>query len=195
MVHPNPFGAGYPRSPRDPLNEPYGGYSHERAGQVDGYGQPFDQGPVDAYGRYNPHGPNSYLPVGGSSVTGPLRANGFATASLIVGILAVLSSWWFIITGSVAAVCGIIFGVIGISQNRRGLRNGGLAQSIIGIVLNGCALVVAIFFAAVLVSMLGDPGAPGYGDGSYDGYGEPSGPGGVNESILDRPGTRFTEGT
>ncbi|WP_087118062.1 DUF4190 domain-containing protein [Corynebacterium urinipleomorphum] len=189
MVHPNPFGAGYPRSPRDPLNEPYGGYSHERAGQFDGYGQPFDQGPVDAYGRYNPHGPNSYLPAGGPSPTAgePMRANGYATASLILGILTALTSWWFIISGSIAAIGGIVLGVIGIGQNRRGLRRGGLVQGTIGIVLNGCALVSAIVFAAILISMTGDPGAP-----AYDG-GAPSDPGGVNESILERSHDRYTE--
>lgn len=192
MVHPNPFGAGYPRSPRDPLSESYGGYSHERAGQFDGYGQPFDQGPVDAYGRYNPHGPNSYLPVGGPSATAgePLRANGYATASLILGILTALTSWWFIISGSIAAIGGIVLGVIGIGQNRRGLRRGGLVQGTIGIVLNGCALVSSIFFAAILISMTGDPGTPGYDDG-----GVPSDPGGVNESILERSYDRYTENT
>lgn len=195
MVHPNPFGDGYPRSPRDPLNEPYGGYSHERGGQFDGYGQPFDQGPVDAYGRYNPHGPNSYLPAGGPSSqgAGPLRGNGFGLASLILGILTVLSSWWFIVAGSVAAICGIILGVIGISQNRRGMRRGGLAQSIIGIILNVCALISAVLFAAVLVWMLQDPGATG--SGGYDDLGGNSTPGGVNGSILDRHGNRYTEDT
>lgn len=192
MVHPNPFGEGYPRSPRDPLNEPYGGYSHERAGQFDGYGRPFDQGPVDAYGRYNPHGANSYLPAGGPSAQGPgpVRGNGFGTASLVLGILTVLSSWWFIVGGSITAICGIIFGVMGISQNRRGLRRGGVAQSIIGIVLNSCALIIAVFFAAVVVSMLSDPSS-----GAYDDSGDTSAPGGVNESVFQRPNSRYTEDT
>lgn len=190
MVHPNPFGAGYPRSPRDPMNEPYGGYSHERAGQFDGYGHPFDQGPVDAYGRYNPHGPNSYLPAGGSSInaSGTLRANGFGLASLIVGVLTVATSWWFIIAGAVAAVAGIILGVIGIGQSRRGLRRGGLAPSIIGIVLNSCALVIAVIFAAVLLSVLN-----GTGSEVYDGNGGHSTPGGADESILERLSGGYTE--
>ncbi|WP_273415878.1 DUF4190 domain-containing protein [Corynebacterium appendicis] len=192
MVHPNPYGAGYPRSPRDPLNEPHGGYSHERAGQFDGYGQPFTDGPVDAYGRYNPHGPNSYLPSGyANHGNGQPRTNGFAIASLVMGIATALTSWWFIILGSMTAIAGIVFGAIGISQNRRGLRRGGLAPAIIGIVLNVCALVVAVLVSVLLVSMLYDDPSS-YTDFDYP---APAGPGEVNEQIFERPNDRFTENT
>ena len=192
MVHPNPYGAGYPRSPRDPLNEPYGGYSHEHAGQFDGYGQPFEQGPVDAYGRYNPHGPNSYLPSGYADYyNGQPRSNGFAIASLVIGIATILTSWWFIILGSISAIAGIIFGAIGISQKRRGLRRGGLAPAIIGIVLNVCAIIVSILIAVILISMLYDE------PGSYTDFDDPApiGPDEFNEQIYERPDGRFTEST
>lgn len=192
MVHPNPYGAGYPRSPRDPLNEPYGGYSHEQAGQYDGYGQPFADGPVDAYGRYNPHGPNSYLPSGYAHYgNGQPRTNGFAIASLIIGIGTVLTSWWFIIFGSIMAIVGIVFGAVGISQNRRGLRTGGLAPAVIGIVLNVCALLVSILITVILVSMLYEEPS------SYTDFDDPApaGPGEANEQIFERPNDRFTENT
>lgn len=192
MVHPNPYGAGYPRSPRDPLNEPYGGYSHERVGQLDGYGQPFADGPVDAYGRYNPHGPNSYLPSGYAHYgNGQPRTNGFAIASLVIGIVTILTSWWFIILGPLCAIAGIICGAIGISQHRSGLRTGGLAPAVIGIVLNVCALVAAVIISVIVFLMpLGDPG-------TYTDFGDPApgGPGEVNEQIHERPNGRFTENT
>lgn len=191
MVHPNPYGAGYPRSPRDPLNEPYGGYSHERAGQFDGYGQPYDQGPVDAYGRYNPHGPNSYLPNGYATHNSYERSNGAAIASLVLGIFTVLMSWLFIIIGSLAAIAGIVLGVIGISQYRRGLRRSGLGPGIIGIILNGCALIIAIISAVVFVTLMYG------GTSSFTDNDEPApmGPGESNEQVHDRPHSRFTENT
>lgn len=180
MAHPNPPGSGYPRSPRDPMNEPHGGYSHANAGRRDGYGQPFAQGPVDQHGRYNPHGPNSYLPdpyAVQAMQAGPpaprRRGNGYATASLILGIVTVLSSWFFMVLGSIAAIAGIICGGVGLSHHRRGIVRGGQTRSIFGIILNSLALIIAIIFA-VLVFMLiyqetagtiPDPAAPGGHDG------------------------------
>lgn len=192
MVHPNPYGAGYPRSPRDPMNEPDGGYSHERAGQFDGYGQPFGQGPVDAYGRYNPHGPNSYLPYSNATApTGQNRTNVCAIISLVLGFFTIMSSWWFIVLGAIVAIAGIILGIVGISQCRRGLRNGGMVSSVVGLLLNGCALVVSIIVGCILVLMLTDPGYADYTDSDTD-YAVPDS---GNGSIFDRPNDRFTEHT
>ena len=64
-------------------------------------------------------------------------------------------------------------------------------RAIIGIVLNVCALVVAVLVSVLLVSMLYDDPS------SYTDFDDPApaGPGEVNEQIFERPNDRFTENT
>ena len=85
----------------------------------------------------------------------------------------------------------IILGIVGISQCRRGLRNGGMVSSVVGLLLNGCALVVSIIVGCILVLMLTDPGYADYTDSDTD-YAVPDS---GNGSIFDRPNDRFTEHT
>lgn len=137
MVHPNPYGKDIPRSPRDPLNEPDGGYSHESTGRRDGYGRDFRDGPVDSYGRYNPHGENSYLP-------GPSERNGLAIAALILGIIAMGSSVPFALGGVVAGIAGVICGSLSLNQVKQGLAPGGKTLPITALVLSGVGLVSSV---------------------------------------------------
>lgn len=123
-------------SPDDPFRKtdpaPYG-----QTGQPAASGQPYGQPP--AYGQ--PYGQHDQ-PVG------PPR-NGFGTAALVLGILALLGA----ITGFVGLVLGalaIIFGVLGRGRaKRREATNGGAATA--GLVLG----VISVVLSAVLLVAVG----------------------------------------
>lgn len=143
-----------PRSPRDPWNEPHGGYNHGRRGQRDGYGRLFDDGPVDEYGRYNPHGPNSYLP-------GPAAKNYLGWAGAAIGAIALLCAFLgLVFLGSAAGIVAVVCGSMALSQVRRGLIPGekrtSALWSIAGIALGAIGLVANIVvIAAFAFSGLG----------------------------------------
>ncbi len=157
---------------------------------------PMNRGPVDPYGRYTPHGPNPYVPNSYPPVPQPhpagfaRRGNGFATASLTLGILTVLGSWYFLIFGTLGAIAGIIFGSIGLSQHRRGLTQSGQARSIIGIILSSLALVIAIIFAVLVFMIIMEEGGGTLTDPAVPDSGI-----GENESFLDRSHDRYMEHT
>lgn len=152
---------------------------------------PMNSGPVNPHGHYNPYGPNPYAPVPHPHPTGYVRrSNGFATASLILGIITVLGSWYFLIFGTLGAIAGIIFGSIGLSQHRRGLTQSGQARSIIGIILSSLALVIAIIFAVLVFMIIMEEGGGTLTDPAVPDSGV-----GENESFLDRSRDRYMEHT
>ena len=182
MVHPNPYGPQYPRSPRDPMNEPYGGYSHEQRGQVDGYGQPFDGGPVDQWGRYNPHGPNAYgaAPMQYAYAPVPEEKNQTAVAALVIGICSIVFTFFLGPLALLLSIAGIICGIKGISDSRRfpsangkGMAIGGLIASIFGTIIG---IALAALFAFVIYELEQDNSSVG---GS-------TGPESSSESVLER---------
>jgi hypothetical protein len=82
-------------------------------------------------------------------------SNGFAVASLVCGILAVVLFFTLWIP-FVLGICAIVFGAIGISRaNRMGGRQKGLA--IAGIVCGVVGILIDIAFVALLFTVLDDP--------------------------------------
>ena len=119
---------------------PYGGQSAGPAPQAMPYGQPFHQPPPPAAAFPGPYGQPYVQPYGYQYPYAPLRrTNGFAIASLVLGIL------WLYWVGSILA---LVFGYIARSQiQERGESGGGMATA--GIVLGwigvgfiGLAMVV-----------------------------------------------------
>lgn len=107
-----------------------------------------EQGPWDrdAYGQ-PPH------PADPRDSSGRLARprNGMGTAALVLGILAVLSSWTAV-GGIVLGILAVILGLVGRRRvKRREADNGGMAVA--GIVLGAIGLVIGIG-AAVLLGLL-----------------------------------------
>jgi amino acid transporter len=72
--------------------------------------------------------------------------NGMGTAALVVGIVALVTSWT-VVGGVVLGVLAIIFGAVGRSRAKRGeATNGGSA--IAGLVLGVVSLIVAVVMVA-----------------------------------------------
>jgi hypothetical protein len=82
-------------------------------------------------------------------------SNGFAVASLVLGLLAVVL-FFTIWIPFVLGILAIVFGAIGISRaNKMGGRQKGLA--IAGIVCGAAGIVIDIAFLALLFSVLDEP--------------------------------------
>lgn len=79
--------------------------------------------------------------------TAPVRnGNGFAIASLVLGILS--------LCGSVSLWCGGILSVVGIVLGALGLSSKGKGMAIAGIILSALGLIVAIIFRVVFRGIL-----------------------------------------
>ena len=76
---------------------------------------------------------------------------GMATAALVLGILALITSWT-VIGGVLLGLLAIIVGVIGLRRANRGLALG-RGRAITGIILGALAIVVAGLLIAVGVSL------------------------------------------
>jgi hypothetical protein len=72
-------------------------------------------------------------------------ANGFAVASLVLGVVGVVLSVTFRI-GLISDVLAVVFGALGLGKAREGAPNGGLAKAglILGLVGLGLLLLILI---------------------------------------------------
>lgn len=78
-------------------------------------------------------------------------ANGLAVASMILGILAILSGWFFM---------GLIFGIVAIVLGILGLKKpGGKGMSITGIITGGIGALSSLIFIAIFFIALAVGGA------------------------------------
>jgi hypothetical protein len=81
------------------------------------------------------------------------QGNGAAVASLILGIIALLSGWIFI--GAVFGIIGLILGIVGMKKSK--VARSGKAMSIIGIILSligiASAIVVGVFIKKAVDSV------------------------------------------
>jgi hypothetical protein len=110
----------------------------QAASGLPAYGQQSDGAP--------PYGAPAYGQYGQSR---PRHTNGFAIASLVLGILGILGDFLFGV-GIVGSVLALIFGYVGRSQIReRGDSGGGMA--IAGIVLGWIAVALFILFILLFV--------------------------------------------
>ena len=90
--------------------------------------------------------PNYYQPQ-------PSRAgSGMAIAALVLGVLAVLSSWT-VIGGILLGLVAIILGFIALSRAKRG-QGGGKAMAIIGIIAGALGMVLSIVLISIGLSFL-----------------------------------------
>ncbi|HXT44548.1 MAG TPA: DUF4190 domain-containing protein [Pseudonocardiaceae bacterium] len=98
--------------------------------------------------------------------------NGFGVAALVLGLLAVVSSWT-IIGGLVLGILAVIFGVLGRGRASRGeATNGGL--SVAGIVLGAVGVVITIVLIALAWSLLNSPAGQNYRECLQQSAGSPS---------------------
>lgn len=110
--------------------------------------QPYSPPQYDAP-TYPAPTPQPYAqPYGAPYVQAGAKKNGMGVASLVLGILAVLSG--FLVVGGLLGILAIVFGVVGRGRAKRGeADNGGLAIAgivlgIIGTLIAGAVLAYAI---------------------------------------------------
>ncbi|HWH29809.1 MAG TPA: DUF4190 domain-containing protein [Mycobacteriales bacterium] len=126
-------------TPSDPFGSPAG---DPASGQPPpGWGQPPGQ---PGWGA-PPGGP------GGYGASGP-RKNGLGVAALVVGILALLTSFT-VVVGAVLGIVALVLGLVGRGRAKRGeADNGGVALT--GAVLGGVALLLSIVIAATIGAVI-----------------------------------------
>jgi hypothetical protein len=99
-----------------------------------------------SYGTYG-----SMPPQGQAPPARPIGGGGMATAALVLGILALITSFT-VIGGVLLGLLAIIFGIIGLRRANRGLALG-RGRAIAGIILGLLGIVVAGLLIAVGVSL------------------------------------------
>ena len=82
------------------------------------------------------------------------RANGFAVASLVLGILSIVL-FFMIWVPVVLGILAIVFGAVGISNAKKGAPHKGMAIG--GLVCGAAGIVAMILFIALVVSVVNDP--------------------------------------
>lgn len=82
-------------------------------------------------------------------------ANSPATASMVLGIIAVAIAWvpFVVVLGALAAVLALVFGTVGV--RRAGTSGAGRSRAVVGLVTGASALVAASLGALLTVLVLG----------------------------------------
>lgn len=137
-------------APQDPFGTPPqdgSGAQPPSYGQQPGtpaYGQ--DQGqPAPQYGQQQYGAPAYGQPAYGAPHGGQLK-NGFGITALVLGIIAVLTGFFFI--GGLLGIAAIVFGVLGLGRVKRGEANN-KGMAIAGIVLG----VLGILATAIVIAV------------------------------------------
>ena len=109
----------------------------------------------------NPQAP-AYSQPYGAPYSGPaVQKNGMGVASLVLGILAILTGWFFV--GGVFGVLAIVFGAIGRGRAKRGeANNGGMA--IAGLVCGVVGILVAIAVGIAVAFVINSDSGQRYRD-------------------------------
>jgi len=81
----------------------------------------------------------------------PVSGGGMATAALVLGILALITSWT-VVGGVLLGLLAVIFGIVGLRRANRGLALG-RGRAISGIILGLLGILVAGLLIAVGVSL------------------------------------------
>lgn len=114
-------------------------------GPQDPFATPDPNAPREPYVSPQPYAPQPYgtAPVAGNR-------NGLGTASMVLGILSLLS--WFIFIGGLFGLIAIVLGVLGRGRaRRREASNGGRALA--GIVMGTIGLLLTVLVVAVGISL------------------------------------------
>jgi len=85
------------------------------------------------------------------SVPAPIPArngNGFAIASLVLGILSLCGSWVFW-CGGLMSVIGIVLGALGLNSKGKGMAIAGIILSALGLII---AIILRVFFRGILLN-------------------------------------------
>ncbi len=102
------------------------------------------------------YGSSSYGSMPPSSQQGqpvrPIGGSGMATAALVVGILALITSWT-VIGGVLLGLLAVILGFLALRKARRGLATG-RGRAIAGVILGLLSIAIAVALIAVGVSIL-----------------------------------------
>ena len=78
--------------------------------------------------------------------------NGFAIASMVIGICGIVFSWLYF--GTVSGIVGLILGIIGLKSEKKGM-------AIAGIILNSVGFILGIILIIVLVGVIVAVGTAG----------------------------------
>lgn len=131
-------------APQDPFSTPPQG--SQPAG-TPGYGAPGQPPGQPGYGAPPPSGGYGAPPPG----SGAAPRNGLGIAALVLGLLALFSSWT-VVGGILFGLLAIVLGIIGRGRAKRGeANNGGLALA--GIILGALGLLISIGIIALGVSL------------------------------------------
>jgi hypothetical protein len=102
--------------------------------------------------------PQNYSPYGQPVVinnTGPTKpTSGMSVASLVLGCVGLIISWW---TFGIPSVLGAIFGVVGLKQTNNNPEMQGKGMAIAGLITSLAA--IAIFLLAILFVVVMGVGA------------------------------------
>jgi uncharacterized protein DUF4190 len=100
------------------------------------------------------YGSSSYgaMPPSGQPVqpARPISGGGMATAALVFGILALITSWT-VVGGVLLGLLAIIFGIVGVRRANRGLALG-RGRAIAGIILGVLSIAIAVAVIAAGVA-------------------------------------------
>jgi len=97
----------------------------------------------------NPHNHSSFV----YNNTAPQTSTGMGTASMVLGIISLITVWWYGL-GLILAVIGLILGIIQQGRQKNGMASAGIIMSIITIAIAvltiiGIIAIMAIVFATV----------------------------------------------
>ena len=162
-------------TPQDPFGPPGEGTSEPGSGSAGqpGQGQPYGQQPQygeQQYGQQPQYGQQQYgqqpqyagqppygqQPYGSQPGYGGPKKNGLGIAALVLGILALITSW-SIVGGILFGLAAIVLGFLARGKVKRGEDdNGGMA--IAGIVLGILGLLIGLAFIAFGVAIFSSSG-------------------------------------
>lgn len=82
------------------------------------------------------------------------KASSVATASMVLGIIAVAIAWmpFIVVFGAIAAVLAVVFASVAL--RRSGPSDAGRSRAVVGLVTGGCGLVAAVFGAVLTFVVL-----------------------------------------
>lgn len=142
-------------SPQDPNQPPGYGQQPPQYGDQPDYGYGSQQPPPPGYGGGSYYGSPGYP---GSYEAPPQDLpKGIAIGALIVGIIALLTSWTAI-GGILLGIVALVLGIIGVRKAGRN-EAGGRGMSVTGLVLGILSLLIGVLVAVIVgfaVSMFGD---------------------------------------
>ena len=167
------YGQDYGQQPSSDYGQSAQGYGTQNWGAQEHGGQGYgtQQGQADQSGSgypthyHNDYSQQSYGAQGYNGQgngyddynQGPVPGKGLAIASLVLGIVGILT-FWFAGLGGLLGLVGLVLGIIGLVKIRKSKRDSP-ALAIVGIVLSALALIGGAFIAAVTfwaVGLVGD---------------------------------------